>query len=80
MSVSYSHPAFTVGDHVEIIVSKAKSEEGFVAELIAKRNEAGVFIGWAYKVARLEEDKTTEHSETELRGRLVIMRQFTRRM
>jgi len=80
MPVSYSHPAFTVGDHVEIIVDKAKVEEGFVSELIAKRNEAGAFIGWAYKVTRLDADKTTEHIESELRGRLVIMRQFTRRM
>lgn len=81
--MSYKHPAFSVGDHVEFMIeteTKKTAVEGVIVELELQRHEGGKISGWRYKVAHMNEDKLELLNEDQLRGRMLVLRQFTKRM
>ena len=81
--MNYKHPAFSIGDQVEYTLdgeNKKAVVEGAIVALELVRGPDSKVSGWRYGVALLNEDKIVSKEEPELRGRMMLLRQFTKKM
>ena len=84
MVINYKNPVFAVGDLVGVRKEDPNTKsvtfiEAYVKELQAKRDK-DIFTHWTYGVELLTKSGVEYYDEDSLQGKMVVMRQYSKRM